>query len=1526
MGDMTVSYTSVATGSPSAVFVGDSSFLLRCVEIALQAEWLIEAVVTDDPDAARWSTERGLRVVEKASALRWWGDLSADYLFSAGNLSMLPAEALASARRFAFNFHDGPLPRYAGLNATCWALLAGETAHGVCWHEMTASADAGRLAETESIGIAPDETALSLNAKCYEAGAQSFSRLILRLSAGMLDLSPQQGARTYFGRRKRPPSAGTLDFAAPAERVVATVRALDVGPYPNPLGLARLVCNGRLVLVRGAELAGGALGQPGEILAVEPDGLVVGAGTHAVRLSGLIDARGANVDPKLLAGVGDRIASPSAELSAHLDTLTARAAVDEAEWANRLRHVQAAPAPLPHAQSPGVEERDVPAPSAAAVLAGLAIWTSWVAGQRAAFIAVGDQAHDDLLGDAAPWFQRWRPVEIACAVENEVAAVETAAAQALGDLGTLGPLPRDLHLRFGRAPLANPESLPAAFYVGSQVVDPPADADFLVQFDPSAGRAFIRSSAFDSSVMDALAAQLGAAIRAVAEGGSLRLKDVDLTGASGGAALDRTCVGPAFDIPPTTIPELVAQQATRTPERKALQTRWQELTYAELLEQVDTAAARLNALGAGPGDIVGVRLARSCDLVVALLATMRTGAAYLPLDPKFPAARLELMLEDSGAKLLISEGHAPGPAQVVRFADLLTPVAGTAWTPPALEPQSPAYMIYTSGSTGRPKGVVIPHRAVVNFFAGMDARIPHDSSGVWLSVTSPSFDISVLEMFWTLARGFTVALHADGPPPRLQSEAPAFSLFYFAAAAPDHAEPYRLLFEGAKFADANGFEAIWTPERHFHAFGAPYPNPAVTAAALAAQTRRLQIRAGSCVLPLHHPIRVAEDWAVVDVMSNGRIGLAMASGWQPRDFVLRPDDFADRKAIMFDRIDQVKRLWRGEAVTFPGQDGQPQDVRTLPRPVQTELPLWLTAARSPETFEAAGRLGCKVLTHLLGMSLAELAENIRIYRAAWRAHGHPGEGRVTLMLHTFVGQSDDAVRDVVREPMKRYLANALDLVKSAAYSFPTFIQRGAQTGKSAAEVFESEPISAEERDALLEHAFDRYFHSSGLFGSPETCRARVEEVVGIGVNEIACLIDFGVATDDVLAQLPAIAALKDAAAGLTAAERFSVAEDIVHFRATHFQCTPSMAAMLTADRDGREALSRLQTMLVGGEALPLALARELRRSLGAGKLLNMYGPTETTIWSTVCDLSSIGSFIPLGEAIANTQLSIVSPDGRPQPPLAAGELWIGGDGLAIEYWRRPELTQERFIRTASGARMYRTNDLVRLHPSGEIEFLGRLDHQVKIRGHRIELGEIEAALEESDDVGRAVAVARSFGEGDQRIVAYVTPVPGRAIDTALLPALLAQRLPEIMVPSYFMVLPALPMTPNGKVDRNALPPPAAKQELPGPEASQTADPSVEDAISTIWRDLLGLETVSATTNFFDLGGHSLLAVRMQRRLQDELKCDIALTDVFRYPTIRALAEKVQGLGEATGARARGRASQRLDARRRARSVSEATHG
>ena len=365
-------------------------------------------------------------------------------------------------------------------------------------------------------------------------------------------------------------------------------------------------------------------------------------------------------------------------------------------------------------------------------------------------------------------------------------------------------------------------------------------------------------------------------------------------------------------------------------------------------------------------------------------------------------------------------------------------------------------------------------------------------------MTNNTQRVSELSFLSSAKRENTVADKSNGTTKQMD-----FSLFYFANAdGGESSEKYKLLIEGAKFADTHGFAAVWTPERHFHEFGGLYPNPSVTSAALATVTERIQIRAGSVVLPLHDPLLVAEEWAVVDNLSHGRVAISFASGWHANDFVIAPENYAHRKEIMLRGIETVRRLWRGEKVRRRDGNGTELEVRILPRPIQRELPIWVTAAGSPETFRSAGEVGTNLLTHLLNQSIEQLAEKIAIYRSAWREHGHgPGTGHVTLMIHTFVGSSVDEVREKVRRPFSDYLRSSVELWLARS--------PGQEIGD----------FTEEELADLVSYAFDRYFETSGLFGTPNTCLEMIDRLKLIGVDELACLIDFGVDFDSTIASL-----------------------------------------------------------------------------------------------------------------------------------------------------------------------------------------------------------------------------------------------------------------------------------------------------------------------------------------------------------------------------------------------------------------------
>jgi acyl-coenzyme A synthetase/AMP-(fatty) acid ligase/acyl carrier protein len=298
----------------------------------------------------------------------------------------------------------------------------------------------------------------------------------------------------------------------------------------------------------------------------------------------------------------------------------------------------------------------------------------------------------------------------------------------------------------------------------------------------------------------------------------------------------------------------------------------------------------------------------------------------------------------------------------------------------------------------------------------------------------------------------------------------------------------------------------------------------------------------------------------------------------------------------------------------------------------------------------------------------------------------------------------------------------------------------------------------------------------------------------------------------------------------------------------------------------------------------------------ADKVYNLYGPTETTTYSTYT-LVRRGCPVTIGQPIANTQCYILDASRHPVPIGVKGELYLAGGGLARGYYGRPELTDERFVPNpfseARAGRMYRTGDLCRRLPDGNIQYLGRIDHQIKLRGFRIELGEIESVLRSHSGVREAVVVAREDEPGEKRLVAYVVLAGEPACTTAELRDYLKQKLPDYMVPAAWVVLPALPLTPNGKLDRKGLPAPEAEAySHRGYEAPQG---ETETLLAALWGEVLKLDRVGRRDNFFELGGHSLMATQLVSRIRTELGIDVPLRSLFESPTVAQFAEYVQAV-------------------------------
>jgi amino acid adenylation domain-containing protein len=359
-------------------------------------------------------------------------------------------------------------------------------------------------------------------------------------------------------------------------------------------------------------------------------------------------------------------------------------------------------------------------------------------------------------------------------------------------------------------------------------------------------------------------------------------------------------------------------------------------------------------------------------------------------------------------------------------------------------------------------------------------------------------------------------------------------------------------------------------------------------------------------------------------------------------------------------------------------------------------------------------------------------------------------------------------------------------------------------------------------------------------------------------------------------------------------------DTIIRQHVTILQLVPTLLRMLVEDPGFAECHS-LRRVFCGGEVLPVELAERFTACLAGVSVCNLYGPTEASIDATFYTYQGCEQqhTVSIGRPIANLQAYVLDDGLCPVPIGVPGELYIGGVGLAREYLNRPGLTAEKFVphpfssleEDEGGRRLYKTGDVARRLPDGNLEFLGRVDHQVKVRGFRIELGEIEAVLVQHRKVREAVALAREDAPGDKRLVAYVVAEDGQHPDVREMREYLEERLPGHLVPAAFVTLEVLPLTPNGKVDRRALPAPGV-DNLDLTEAFVAPRNDLELELARIWEDVLGVQPVGVTQNFFELGGHSLLAMQLFSRIREAFQVDFPLAVLFEAPTIEAIAEVI----------------------------------
>ncbi|MBB5874407.1 amino acid adenylation domain-containing protein/thioester reductase-like protein [Allocatelliglobosispora scoriae] len=746
----------------SAVFVGESALTIECAQLWLARGGVLTGVASESAAVRAWAAEQRVPTAVTVTGLapERAGE-PFDFLFSVVHLRMLPDAVLALPRRLPVNFHDGLLPADAGVHATAWALLRESAGHGITWHVMTAQADAGDILVRRAFAIGPDETSAILNHRCYEAGLDAFAELVGQIAAGTLTRTVQDlGRRTYHAAGDRPDGALAIRWTDPAHRIAALVRACDFGVHANGFGTAKLLAGDRLLAVGAAEPSGAWSAEPpGTVLSCADGRLTVATVDRDLVLGRITTLSGRPIevgrDPDLRRG--SVLADPTAPQRAALTSAARTALRHEARWVARL--AASSPMDLPFragaAEAVAWHVIEVPAPGNRA---GSAATTAAAVCAYLARIGRGDPGAVGLRLTPGPGdglVAAVVPLPVPALTETFAGYAEELTAD-LELIGGWGGYLRDVFLRYPQlhGVRSFDDPLPIELDLSGTATPTTPGTALRIEIDPAGG---CRWSISTAALAEPEARSLAEAFSVFWHG--VDDAPLDRVPLLAPAARDRPALAAAAADQPRQgcVQHLIAAQSERTPLAIAVQDAERALTYRQLRDRVAAIAAELADRGAGPGDLVGVYLDRSADLVAALLAVLTVGAAYVPLDPVYPPERIAAMLDDARVRLLIVD-RAPDPVLAAAAPGLLhLALVGTHTTAVDRgDPDARAYVIYTSGTTGRPKGVQVGHRALTNLLCSMVGEPGLAEGDRMLAVTTVCFDIAALELFGPLLVGATV--------------------------------------------------------------------------------------------------------------------------------------------------------------------------------------------------------------------------------------------------------------------------------------------------------------------------------------------------------------------------------------------------------------------------------------------------------------------------------------------------------------------------------------------------------------------------------------------------------------------------------------------------------------------------------------------------------------------------------------------------------------------------------------------------
>jgi amino acid adenylation domain-containing protein len=781
----------------SCVIVGGGTLPVRCGEILLSGGHEICAVVSSDEQVGDWASENNIvHLFPSADLAAHLSRKPFDYLFSIVNEHILREDVLSLPRKFAVNYHDAPLPKYAGTHATSWALLNGEKSHGISWHVITDVVDAGDILQQKLVEINDHDTALTLNTKCYEAALETFTQLVEELAAETI--SPQKqllSERTFFPRFKRPSSGGVIDWNKSGFEISAFVRALDFGLHQNPLGTAKLFVSDEFFIVSEVEILDkSAKNAPGTITKIGADFLQISAADREVTLTKILRLDGQVISITDLTAQfnlieGFQLTELDAEAAQTLDEVYPKIARHEKFWTEKLlnlepaappfsndkslskaRYFETAPLPIPVEVLSFLNERQINRDDFLITAFGVLI--ARLNGVENFDVGYQNAARQNEISGLENFFADSLPLRFEINFLESFDSILKTVKRHLESLEKHQTFARDIFKRYPQFHKSIASggnfTLPIAIETVKQFNDSKATQDseltLLIAENESVCRLIYNAAKITD--VEQIARHFATLLKSIVADPEGEIAQMPLlTEAEERQILVEWNDNRAEYPKNLCIHQLFEAQVLRTPEATALIFGEQHLTYRELNNRANRVAHYLQNLDVKPETLVGICVARSVEMIVGILGILKAGGAYIPLDPNYPAERLALMLEDSQVSVLLTQEKLIGnlgnqPAEFVCLDTDWAQIASQSKENPVskVETNNLAYIIYTSGSTGKPKGVAIEHRSVSAFLHWATTVFSAEQLAGVLASTSVCFDLSVFEMFAPLACGGSLIL------------------------------------------------------------------------------------------------------------------------------------------------------------------------------------------------------------------------------------------------------------------------------------------------------------------------------------------------------------------------------------------------------------------------------------------------------------------------------------------------------------------------------------------------------------------------------------------------------------------------------------------------------------------------------------------------------------------------------------------------------------------------------------------------